>query len=106
LRGRVDTLLANVPYVPTGDVALLPPEARLHEPRQALDGGTDGLDVLRRVAAVAPRWLRPGGHLLFETSEEQAPAAVEAVVRCGLAGRAVTSEEWYATVVIATGPRH
>lgn len=54
LRGRVDVLLANVPYVPTGDVALLPAEARVHEPLVALDGGGDGLDVLRRVAAEAP----------------------------------------------------
>ncbi len=60
LRGRVGVLLANVPYVPTGDVALLPAEAREHEARLALDGGPDGLDVLRRVAAVAPAWLAPG----------------------------------------------
>ncbi len=102
LRGRVDTMLANVPYVPSASVALLPPEARLHEPRRALDGGADGLDLLRRVAAVAPGWLRPGGRLLFETSEEQAPAAVEAVGRCGLAGRVVSAADGYATVVIAT----
>ena len=49
LRGRVDVLVANVPYVPTEEIGLLPPEARLHEPRVALDGGADGLDVLRRV---------------------------------------------------------
>src|SRR3712207_7778420 len=47
LRGRVDLLLANVPYVPSDEVALLPAEARLHEPRSALDGGPDGLDLLR-----------------------------------------------------------
>ncbi len=64
LRGRVDVLLANVPYVPTDEVALLPAEARLFEPRTALDGGADGLDVLRRVAARAPDWLAPGGYLL------------------------------------------
>ncbi|MER6983079.1 putative protein N(5)-glutamine methyltransferase, partial [Streptomyces carpinensis] len=49
LRGRVDVLAANVPYVPTGEVGLLPSEARDHEPPVALDGGADGLDVLRRV---------------------------------------------------------
>ncbi len=51
---------ANVPYVPTGEIGLLPAEARLHEPRLALDGGADGLDLLRRVAAAAPRpgWRR------------------------------------------------
>ncbi|MYR62648.1 putative protein N(5)-glutamine methyltransferase, partial [Streptomyces sp. SID625] len=57
LRGRVDVLAANVPYVPTGEVPLLPSEARDHEPPAALDGGADGLDVLRRVAAGAPDWL-------------------------------------------------
>ncbi|OEJ39762.1 hypothetical protein AR457_18665 [Streptomyces agglomeratus] len=100
LRGRIDVLLANVPYVPTGEIELLPPEARIHEARVALDGGADGLDVLRRVTAEAARWLAPGGHLLFETSERQAPRAVETVARDGLLPQVVTSEELYATVVI------
>ncbi|MFJ2111945.1 MULTISPECIES: putative protein N(5)-glutamine methyltransferase [unclassified Streptomyces] len=104
LRGRVDVLLANVPYVPTEELGLLPPEARIHEARVALDGGADGLDVLRRVTAGAYRWLAPGGHLLFETSERQAPLAVETVVRAGLTPRVASSEELYATVVIATRP--
>ncbi|MFE2048372.1 putative protein N(5)-glutamine methyltransferase [Streptomyces sp. NPDC059459] len=99
LRGRVDILAANVPYVPTGEVALLPAEARDHEPLVALDGGADGLDVLRRVAAEAPRWLAPGGCLLVETSERQAPAAVEAFARAGLRTRMAVSEELYAHVV-------
>jgi release factor glutamine methyltransferase len=59
LRGRVDVLLANVPYVATRHLPLLPAEARDHEPRTALDGGDDGLDVFRRVIAMAPEWLRP-----------------------------------------------
>jgi len=54
LRGRVDILVANAPYVPTEEIRLLPPEARIHEPWVALDGGADGLDVQRRVAATAP----------------------------------------------------
>ncbi|MEU1351829.1 putative protein N(5)-glutamine methyltransferase [Streptomyces sp. NPDC005776] len=102
LHGRVDVLLANVPYVPTGDVALLPAEARVHEPLVALDGGGDGLDVLRRVAAEAPRWLAPGGSLLCETSERQAAPAGEILRGCGLLPRVVTSDELYATVVIGT----
>ncbi|MFE2430179.1 putative protein N(5)-glutamine methyltransferase [Streptomyces sp. NPDC059373] len=102
LRGRVDVLVANAPYVPTRDIALLPAEARVHEARHALDGGADGLDTLRRVAADAPHWLAPGGHLLFETSERQAPRAVETVAGAGLAARVVTSDELYATVVIGT----
>jgi release factor glutamine methyltransferase len=104
LRGRVDILAANVPYVPSGDVGLLPPEARAHEPRVALDGGADGLDVLRRVAAGAPLWLAPGGHLLVETSERQAPRAAEAVGRDGLIPRIARSARLNATVVIGTRP--
>ncbi|MFD7993485.1 putative protein N(5)-glutamine methyltransferase, partial [Streptomyces mexicanus] len=102
LRGRVDILAANVPYVPTGDVGLLPPEARDHEPVVALDGGADGLDVLRRVTAGAPGWLAPGGCLLVETSASQAPAAVAAFTASGLTARLAVSEELEATVVVGT----
>src|SRR4051794_11397301 len=102
LRGRIDLLLANVPYVPTEAIALMPPEARLHEARVALDGGADGLDVARRVIAAAPAWLAPGGSLLFETSEDQAAPAVETVTAAGLAGRLVTDEARGATVVVGT----
>jgi release factor glutamine methyltransferase len=102
LRGRVDLLLANVPYVPTDHIARMPPEAREHEPRVTLDGGADGLDVLRRVAAVAPRWLAPGGHLLVETSEEQAPVAVAVLTGAGLAARVVVDEDADATAVVGT----
>ncbi|MFF1922619.1 putative protein N(5)-glutamine methyltransferase [Streptomyces sp. NPDC058221] len=104
LRGRVDVLLANVPYVPTEDVALLPAEARVHEPLVALDGGGDGLDVMRRVAAEAPQWLAPGGSLLVETSERQAARAEETIGGSGLIPRVVSSDELYATVVIGTMP--
>ncbi|OEU92167.1 hypothetical protein DB35_05580 [Streptomyces abyssalis] len=104
LRGRIEVLLANVPYVPTDSVSLLPPEARVHEPMGALDGGTDGLDVLRRVSAVAPRWLAPGGHLLVETSEAQAGAAAAAFEGDGLTARVARCDELGATVVIGTGP--
>ncbi|MEU3618060.1 putative protein N(5)-glutamine methyltransferase [Streptomyces sp. NPDC006872] len=103
LRGRIDILAANVPYVPTDEVPLLPAEAREHEPLTALDGGGDGLDVLRRVAAEAPHWLAPGGCLLVETSERQTPAAVEAFTRAGLAVRVAEDEERYAHVLVGTG---
>ncbi|MEU3844587.1 putative protein N(5)-glutamine methyltransferase [Streptomyces sp. NPDC028635] len=102
LRGRVGILAANVPYVPTAEVGLLPAEARDHEPLTALDGGADGLDVLRRVAGQAPRWLAPGGCLLVETSEHQAPAAVEAFTRAGLVPRLAVADEGYAHVVVGT----
>ncbi|MGF1429849.1 putative protein N(5)-glutamine methyltransferase [Kitasatospora sp. LaBMicrA B282] len=102
LRGRVATLLANMPYVPTADLALLPAEARDHEALVALDGGADGLAVLRRVAEQAPSWLAPGGHLLFETGEHQVPYALEVVASAGLSARVRTDDELDATVVIAT----
>ncbi|MGA5565735.1 putative protein N(5)-glutamine methyltransferase [Streptomyces platensis] len=104
LRGRIDVLVANVPYVPTGEVGLLPSEAREYEPLVALDGGADGLDVLRRVTAAAPQWLAPGGHLLVETSERQAPHAVETFTRNGLIPGVTGSEELYATVITGTRP--
>jgi release factor glutamine methyltransferase len=100
LRGRVDVLVANAPYVPTDAIALMPPEARDHEARAALDGGADGLDVQRRVAAGAPDWLAPGGSLLIETSGRQAPETLAAVARAGLTGRVVVDEELAGTVVI------
>ncbi|MBL1073952.1 putative protein N(5)-glutamine methyltransferase [Nocardia sp. 2] len=104
LRGRVDILLANTPYVPSGEIAHMPPEARDHEPRSALDGGADGLDVLRRIAAVATGWLAPGGHLLVEESEEQAPAAMRIMRGHGLLPRVAEDEELGATVVVGTRP--
>ncbi|MEU1668206.1 putative protein N(5)-glutamine methyltransferase [Streptomyces sparsogenes] len=104
LRGRVDVLVANAPYVPTDAIRLLPPEARDHEPRVALDGGADGLDVQRRMLAEAAQWLAPDGHLLIETSEGQASRTAEAFARHGLIPRIAGCEELGATVVIGTRP--
>ncbi|WP_432935467.1 putative protein N(5)-glutamine methyltransferase [Kribbella sp. CA-253562] len=105
LRGRVDILLANVPYVPTDDVRFLPAEARLHEPRLTLDGGADGLDLLRRVAAEATDWLAPGGPLLTEASAEQAPMAAEILATAGLRATISSDEHDFATTVIGTRDR-
>ncbi|HEX5406208.1 MAG TPA: putative protein N(5)-glutamine methyltransferase [Pseudonocardiaceae bacterium] len=102
LRGRVDILVANTPYVPTESIELLPPEARLHEPRVALDGGADGLDVVRRVAAEAGEWLAPGGSLFVEAGERQLRTAVEAFAGNGLLPAVARSDELGATVVIGT----
>lgn len=104
LQGRVDVLAVNAPYVPTDAIELMPPEARVHEPRVALDGGADGLDVQRRVTAAAPQWLASGGHLLIETSGRQASQTVEIFARHGLIPRVVSSAELNATVVIGTKP--
>jgi release factor glutamine methyltransferase len=100
LRGTVDVLVANVPYVPSAAVDLMPPEARLHEPLVTLDGGPDGLDVLRRAAAPARDWLVPGGHLLVEIGEGQADAARAAFADAGLTPTVVRDEDLYATVVV------
>jgi release factor glutamine methyltransferase len=105
LRGGVDVLLVNAPYVPTGEIAGMPPEARDHEPLVTLDGGPDGLDVHRRVAADAPQWLSPGGTLLIETSERQAPLAVALFDAVGLRPRVARSRKRGATVVLGTRPQ-
>lgn len=100
LQGRVDVLVANVPYVPSGEVALLPAEARMFEPLVALDGGADGLDVLRRVVEGAAGWLAPNGHLLFEMSTRQVPAAVELLSAADLTPEVTTDDNLAATVII------
>lgn len=105
LRGRIDILVANAPYVPTEAIGLMPPEARIHEPRVALDGGTDGLDVQRRVIAAAPQWLAPGGYLLVETSQRQAPQTTGTFARHGLIPRIASSDQSDATIVTGTLPR-
>ena len=99
LRGRFDVIVANAPYVPTAEIPLLPAEARSHEARPALDGGSDGLELHRRIAQKAPEWLAPGGRLLIETSERQAPIAVDVFTRCGLAPDIRRSDALDATVV-------
>ena len=81
---------------------MMPPEARLFEPQVALDGGLDGLDLQRRVAADASGWLAPGGRLLIETSERQAPVSAAILTRAGLIARVENSDDWSATVVVGT----
>jgi release factor glutamine methyltransferase len=105
LRGRVGILICNAPYVPTDTIGLLPAESRDYEPRTALDGGSDGLAVLRQVAAEAPRWLAPGGVLLVETSDMQAPLMTRAMAAAGLAAGIHGCEEYQSTVVTGTAPR-
>lgn len=98
---RADVIAANAPYVPTDAIALMPPEARIHEPRPALDGGADGLDVQRRVVAGARDRLRPGGRLLIESSAEQSGALAAEFRRHGFDPEVIYDEELEATVVKA-----
>jgi release factor glutamine methyltransferase len=100
LRGQVSVIAANLPYVPTEAVATMPAEARTYEPLVALDGGADGLDLLRRAAAEAPGWLRHGGHLLIEIASGQAHAAAAAFAAAGLSPSHATDTELGATMVI------
>lgn len=102
LRGRVDVLVANAPYVPTTAISMMPPEAREHEPHAALDGGDDGLAILRRVIDLAPALLRPGGHLLVETGEGQVSAAVGHMTAAGLTPTVLSDEDLGATALAAT----
>ncbi len=102
LRGRVDLLLANAPYVPTDELRLMPPEAREHEHPVALDGGGDGLAIHRRVIAGAPTWLAPGGHLLIELSGEQAVVAAALMEEAGLRAAIVSDDDDECIVVIGT----
>jgi release factor glutamine methyltransferase len=99
LRGRVTILLANVPYVATGHLPLLPAEARDHEPRTALDGGPDGLDVFRAVAAEAAVWLAPGGILLSEITGAQQDRAIQAVHAGGLDADVIYDDDLEARVI-------
>jgi release factor glutamine methyltransferase len=100
LRGQVSVIAANVPYVPTEAVVLMPAEARMHEPLLALDGGSDGLDILRRAAADAGAWLAPAGHLLIESSRGQAQAAACVFEAAGLAAEIAMDDDLGATVIV------
>jgi release factor glutamine methyltransferase len=104
LRGRVDVVTANAPYVPTAAIALMPAEARDHESPPALDGGPDGLDVQRRIAAGVTGWLVPGGHLLMEASRGQAARSRDLLRAAGLTVEVRHDDELEATVVVATAP--
>jgi release factor glutamine methyltransferase len=100
LKGHVNILVANVPYVPTEVIKFLPREARLHEPKVTLDGGKDGLNILRRVVEEALLWLVPDGHLLIETSKIQVPKALEIFAGAGLTTKVARDKELDATVII------
>jgi release factor glutamine methyltransferase len=102
LRGQVGVLICNAPYVPTHELAFLPAEAREHEAPLALDGGADGLAVLREAAAGTPAWLAPGGMLLTETSERQAPLLADVMTAAGLTAQVHEDDESGATVVTGT----
>lgn len=74
IEGQYDVIVSNPPYIAAPVIETLEPEVREHEPRTALNGGADGLDFYRRIAAQAGRYLKPGGSLYLEIGYDQAAA--------------------------------
>lgn len=83
-KNSFNLVISNPPYIPTDDIAGLEPVVRDHDPREALDGGPDGLDVIRKIIAGASEYLAPGGLLGFEVGAGQAPAVAELLTAAGL----------------------
>lgn len=102
LRGRIAVIVANAPYVPTAAIDTMPTEARDHEPHRALNGGVDGVDVHRRIAAAAHDWLAPGGTLLLESSNRQRRLTADTLRGHGFRVRTRRDADLDATVVTGT----
>ncbi len=91
---RFDLVLSNPPYIPSADIEGLEPEVRVYEPREALDGGPDGIGVIRRLAAQAAAHLVPGGWLALEFGADQATAVGGALGATGLYAPAAFVEDY------------
>lgn len=104
LRGTIDVLVCNTPYVPTTEIDLLPREARLFERVETLDGGFDGLDVQRRLALEVGEWLAPGGVVLVEVAAAQARASAALFENRGMTTAIEVDDDTDTTVVIARQP--
>jgi release factor glutamine methyltransferase len=103
--GRIDAVVVNAPYVPSDAIALMPPEARVHEPRLTLDGGADGLELHRRIAREAPEWLAPHGAVVIEVGEDQAAASASAFAAAGFTTAVHRDDDRDATVLVAVRRR-
>lgn len=103
LRGRVDVIAAVPPYVPDGEAAFLPREARDFEPVAALFGGEDGLDLVRALIGAASAWLRPPGRLLIEMNHEQCADAAVHGERHGFDARVVRGDDGQTAVLVLEG---
>jgi release factor glutamine methyltransferase len=101
----VDVVAGNAPYVPTDAIALMPPEARDHEPTVALDGGSDGTDVLRRLIGRAADWLAPDGIVVVELGESQIPRITDALAAAGLQPAIVADDDTGGLAAIGRAPR-
>lgn len=83
-----DVILANLPYIPAGEMAALPPEVRCFDPHEALDGGRDGLDAYRSLAPVLRRTLQPEGWAFVELGSGQAESVTRIMAKAGLTAAA------------------
>lgn len=100
-RNKISVLIANAPYVPRTAIADMPRESREYEPVFAVDGGSDGMDIQRRVLAEAGDWLAPGGSLFTETSAPQAEALLQEAVELGWNAWVIRDGERGAHVLVA-----
>ncbi|MBI1312931.1 peptide chain release factor N(5)-glutamine methyltransferase [bacterium] len=88
-----DLIVSNPPYVTTAELDTLPPDVRLHEPHRALDGGVDGLDIVRRIIAEGHSRLKSGGALLLEIGSEQAATVEELFAQAGAFEPAIVEKD-------------
>lgn len=91
--GAFDIVTAVAPYVPTESLAVLPADVRRYEPRRALDGGDDGLDLVRLIVVAAARLLRPGGSLFLELGGDQDTELGQTLVAAGWTGMTTWADE-------------
>ena len=82
IRGRFDIIVSNPPYIPSAEIQTLQREVKDYEPRLALDGGADGLDMYRRIAKDASKYLNRGGVLIMEVGAGQAQEVVKLFKSC------------------------
>lgn len=101
-RHGLDLIIANAPYVPTGEIPTLPAETRLFEPAPTFDGGPDGTGVQRRILGSAAEWLRAAGVVLVETAAGMADKTARLATDAGFAAEVLTCADLGATVVKAT----
>ena len=101
---RFDWIVSNPPYIPSGEIAALAREIRDHEPRAALDGGADGLDIVRRIAAEAKPWLAVGGRVAVEIGAGQGSAVERIFLDNGYRVEKMISDwQGHARVLVAAG---
>ena len=85
IRERFDLIVSNPPYIPTAEIETLQREVKDHEPRLALDGGEDGLDIYRKIASEAPKYLTRGGMIIMEVGAGQAESVIRLFKNCSYA---------------------